>query len=109
MAETYKISAVPVLFPEGEFAGKLKGVTFRAVSATESRHWFTRNCGQFETAVSRIMHPSMARVMVATLTHGNHVELPGEYQEAQFERGFLLEWTPVHLVLPPQFAQGRAC
>jgi hypothetical protein len=102
MAETYRISAVPMLFSEGEYEGKLKGVTFTAISAGESREWFTRNCGQFETSFGRIMQHNLAGALAAALMHGDAIELPGEYHATQFERGFMYEWSPVYFVLPPR-------
>jgi hypothetical protein len=30
------------------------------------------------------------------------------YAAEQFEREFLFEWSPVHLVVPPQFVHERA-
>jgi hypothetical protein len=41
--------------------------------------------------------------MVAALTHGDDIEFPGAYPEYQFARGFLFEWSPIYLVLPPIF------
>ena len=70
--------------------------------------WFSNNCGQFELAFSRIMPRSLAHVIVASLMHGDDVEFPGFYDESQFESGFIFEWTPVHLVVPPQFAHDLA-
>jgi hypothetical protein len=103
MPGTYKITAVPTLFCEGKFAGQLKSVTFTAVSPTDTRQWPAKNCGQFETAFSRIMPKSEAHALVAALMNGDTLDLPGVYQENQFDQGFLLEWSPVHLVLPPIF------
>jgi hypothetical protein len=105
MAGTYRISAVPVLYTEGNFRGKLKGVSFTAASPMDTKEWFANNCGQFELVFSKIMPRSLAQVIVSSLMHGDDAELPGLYEESQFERGFLFEWTPVHLVAPPQFAQ----
>ena len=98
---TYAISAIPSRYPDGAYAGKLRGVTFTAVSSTENREWFATNRGQFEAAFSQIMPHSLARTILESLTHGEAVEFPGLYCEDQFERGFLFEWSPVHFVLPP--------
>ena len=103
MAEIYKISAAPTLFPEGEYQGKLKSVTFTAVSANDTRQWFAKNCGQFELAFRKIMPNGLANVIAAALINGDDVELPGLYREHQFEQGFLFEWSPIYLVLPPIF------
>jgi hypothetical protein len=103
MAETYKISAAPTLYPEGEYQGKLKSVIFKAVSASDTRQWFAKNCGQFEPAFRKIMPSGLASVIVAALMHGDDIELPGHYYGHQFEQGFLFEWSPVYLVLPPIF------
>ena len=103
MAGTYRISAVPVLHTEGNFKGKLKGVSFTAASPSDTKEWFANNCGQFELVFSKIMPRSLAHIIVAALMHGDDAELPGLYDEVQFERGFLFEWSPVHLVAPPQF------
>jgi len=102
MAERYIISAAPTLFSEGEYAGKLKGVTFTAASRTGTRQWFTKNCGQFEAEFGKIMVRGVARSLAAALLRGEDVELPGEYSEPQFERGFTFEWSPIYLVAPPQ-------
>ena len=101
MAEGYRISAAPKV--EG---GKLKGATFTAESRYEKREWFTRDCGQFEVVFGRLMPENVARMIVAALEHGDAVEFPGLYEEEQFERGFCFEWSPVHFVLPPQFARA---
>lgn len=103
MAESYKISATPSLYPAGEYEGKLKSVTFTATSQNDTRQWFAKNCGHFETAFGRIMPHSLAKSMVAHLTNGDEVEFPGVYLEYQFAQGFLFEWSPVYLVLPPIF------
>ena len=104
MAGTYKISATPLLHADGNFKGKLKGVSFIAASPMQTHEWYSNNCGQFELMFSRIMPASLARVIVASLMHGDEVEFPGFYVEEAFERGFLFEWSPVHLVLSPRFA-----
>lgn len=108
MAGNYRISATPLLHAEGAFKGKLKGVSFIAASPTETNEWFANNCGQFELAFSKIMPASLARVIVAALVHGDDVEFPGLYTAEQFEHGFLFEWSPVHLVVPPQYAHESA-
>jgi len=109
MAGTYRISAVPVLYTEGDFRGKLQGVCFTAASPTDKKEWFANNCGQFELVFGKIMPRNLANVIVASLAHGDEVELPGLYDESEFERGFLFEWTPVYLVVPPQFAHKILC
>jgi hypothetical protein len=104
MAGTYRISATPLLHAVGPFKGKLKGVSFTAASPAQTHEWYSNNCGQFELAFSKIMPASLARIIVASLMHGDDVEFPGLYQEAEFECGFLFEWSPVHLVVPPRLA-----
>jgi hypothetical protein len=47
------------------------------------------------------MPESIALFLVAALTHGDEVEFPGTYFEYHFAQGFLFEWSPVYLVLPP--------
>ena len=108
MAGNYRITATPLLHSGGDFKGKLKGVSFTAASPSNTVEWFSNNCGQFELAFSRIMPRSLAHVIVASLTHGDDVEMPGLYDESQFESGFIFEWSPVHLVVPPQFAHDLA-
>jgi hypothetical protein len=105
MEGTYKISAVPLRYSRGTFDGKLQGVNFTAVSPDDTKHWFANNCGHFELAFSRIMPSSLAKVMVTALMHGDEVEFPGLYEEEQFDRGFMFEWSPVHFVRPPEFVQ----
>jgi hypothetical protein len=104
MAETYKITAVPSLYTEGEHQGKLKGVTFTATSESDTMEWFSKNCGQFESAFAKIVAPGMARPIIVSLMQGDQVEFPGRYREEEFARGFMFEWSPVYLVAPPQFA-----
>jgi hypothetical protein len=108
MAGTYKISATPLLHTEGDFKGKLKGVSFTAASPSQTHEWFSNNCGQFELAFSRIMPAGAARIVVASLMHGDDVEFPGLYDDEQFEQGFLFEWSPVHFVVPPHYAHESA-
>jgi hypothetical protein len=103
MVESYKISATPSLYSEGEYKGKLKSITFTAVSQNDTRQWYARNCGHFEAAFSKIMPASVAKELVTRLTQGDNVEFPGAYPEHEFAQGFLFEWSPVHLVLPPIF------
>jgi hypothetical protein len=108
MAELYKISATPLLHTTGDFKGKLKGVSFTAVSPSGAMEWFSSNCGQFELAFSKIMPINLARVMVAALMHGDDVELPGVYAKHEFEDGFVFEWPRVHLTLPPIYFPDEA-
>ena len=104
MTETYKIAAVPSLYTEGEHQGKLRGVTFTATSTSDTMQWFSKNCGQFEAAFSKIVAPSLATLIAVSLRQGDQVEFPGRYREEQFAQGFMFEWSPVYLVSPPQFA-----
>ena len=109
MAERYKLSAIPELFTEGEYEGKLRGATFTASSTTNGTEpivWFTRNRGQFESAFSKIMNSDLAEAIHAALLHGNQVEFPGLYEECQFARGFMFEWSPIYFVTPPIYAYG---
>ena len=76
MAGKYKISATPLLHTGGDFKGKLKGVSFTAVSPRRTHEWFSNNCGQFELTFSRIMPRSLAHVIVASLMHGDEVGVP---------------------------------
>ena len=102
MHGNYRISATPLLFAEGSFKGKLKGVSFTAASGDDTKEWFANNCGQFELAFSRIMPRKLAQALVAALVHGDDVELPGLYGLAEFESGFVFEWSPVHFVVSPE-------
>lgn len=109
MAERYKLSATPELFTEGQYKGKLKGVTFTAASArdeTDTIEWFTRNRGQFEAAFSKIMASDLAQTIHTSLMDGDQVQFPGLYEECQFARGFMFEWTPLYFVTPPMYAYG---
>jgi hypothetical protein len=110
MAERYKLSATPELFTEGEYKGKLKGVTFIATSSrdeTDSIEWFTRNRGQFASVFSKIMDADLAQALHAGLMEGDQVEFPGLYEECQFARGFMFEWSPIYFVTPPIYAFGN--
>ena len=101
--------ATPLLHSEGDFKGKLKGVSFLAASVTNTIEWFATNCGQFEFAFSKIMPVTVAHTVARSLMHGKDVELPGLYEEEQFDHGFLFEWSPA--LKPAQTnlpAQGRA-
>jgi hypothetical protein len=110
MIGTYRISAIPYLVPEGEHKGRLNGATFTAASATDTREWFTINCGQFEGAFTQLMPGSRAKAIVTALSEGEEIELPGLYQEEQFNRGFIYEVSPVHFVLPPSIdPSGKSC
>ena len=108
MAELFRLYAAPELFIDGEYKGKLKGVNFTATSAdnTSTVEWFARNRGQLEKAFSKIMHPDIARLMHLSLTQGHGVEFPGVYQEFEFARGFMFEWSPIYFVTPPTYAYG---
>jgi hypothetical protein len=112
MAATYRISAVPTQFTGGEYKGKLKSITFTATSPNDTREWYAKNCGQFEAAFARIMPRNLARIIIAALANGDSVELPGLYEEEQFERGFLFEWSPIYFVIPspafPRDAEATA-
>ena len=100
MAESYRISAVPLLYTEGEHRGRLNGVTFTATSATDKIEWFTIDCGHFEDAFTRVLSRSRARSIVAALMEGDALELPGAYRKEQFERRFTYEWQAPHFVRP---------
>jgi len=109
MAERYKLSAIPELFTEGEYKGKLRGVTFTAIATrdeTDPIVWFTRNRGQFESAFGKIMNSDLAEAIHAALMQGRQVEFPGLYEECQFARGFMFEWSPIYFVTPPMYAYG---
>jgi len=101
MAGTYRIAAQPILDTEGNFAGQLKGITFTATSATDTREWYTPNRSQFVAAFSKLMPRTLATLIVASLMHGDEVELPGLFREEQFEGDFRFQWSPVHFVVPP--------
>ena len=101
----YRITATPLLYSEGAFKGKLKGVSFTAASCKDTKEWFSNNCGQFELQFSKIMPRSLAQVIVTALRHGDEVEFPGTFEEQEFDHGFLFEWSPVHFIVPPQFAE----
>ena len=103
MAELYTITASPSLYSNGEYQGKLKSVTFHAVAPNDTRQWFAKNCGHFANAFQRIMPAHLAVDLVASLMRGHEVQFPGEYLDYQFAQGFLFEWSPVYLVLPPVF------
>jgi hypothetical protein len=108
MAGLYRISATPVLHSAGAFQGKLKGISFTAVSSLESNEWYSNNCGHFELAFSKIMPTVRAEAIVARLMHGDEVEFPGLYAVEQFENGFVYEWPCVppdvsHFLLGGEF------
>ena len=107
MAGTYRISAIPMLYSRGNFAGKLQGASFTAVSPSDTREWFTNNCGQFELEFSKVMPLPIARILVASLKRGDEVELPGLYASRQFERGFIFEWPAADFLEPLRFAHER--
>jgi len=98
-----------LLFSEGEHQGSLSGVTFTAASSTDTRVWFAINCGQFEGAFIRLMPRSRVKMILAALVEGEEIELPGLYQEEQFDCGFRYEWSPVHLVVPPSYCVRPEC
>lgn len=100
MAGTYRIAAQPMLNTEGDFERKLKGITFIATSATDVRKWFAPDRGQFVSAFSKLMPRTLATLIVASLMHGDEVELPGLFREDQFEGDFRFQWSPVHFVVP---------
>ena len=110
MPGIYRISATPVLYTTGAFKGKLKGVSFTSASPADTHEWYANNCGHFEIAFSRIMPRNLAQVIVASLTQGDEVELPGLYAEQEFEGGFLFEWSPVQFIVPlPDRPREYAC
>ncbi len=108
MAGTYRIAAQPILDTEDNFAGQLKGITFTATSATDTREWYTPNCSQFVAAFSKLMPRTLATLIVASLMHGDQIELPGLFREDQFESDFRFEWSPVHFVVPSAI-RTRVC
>jgi hypothetical protein len=95
MGNLYKISATPVLHAAGPFQGKLKGISFTAVSSLETNEWYSNNCGHFVLAFSKIMPAVRAEALLARLMQGDDVELPGLYAVEQFECGFVYEWPRV--------------
>jgi hypothetical protein len=103
MTETYKLAAKPFLLPEGPFKGKLKGVTFRVTSSTNTKQWFSINCGQFGDCFAKLTPHVPAKEIVAALSNGDDVEFPGIYQEEQFNRGFVYELSPVRFEPSPSY------
>lgn len=100
MTKEYRITATPE-----RKDGRLAGVVFTAESAGERREWFARNCGQFPAVFARVMPAEVARALIASLQAGDVVEFPGRYSEEDFERQFAFEWSPVHFLRPPVFAE----
>jgi hypothetical protein len=88
MTEAYKLAASPILFTEGQFEGKLKGVAFSATSPSDTKQWLTINCGQLLRCFHNLIPDGSAEAMVAALVGGDNVEFPGLHQEEQFECGF---------------------
>jgi hypothetical protein len=101
MAERYNLAATPFLFPEGEFKGHLKGVTFKATSKADTKQWFTINCGQFERAFRKLIPRGLAHEAIATLLRGDDIAFPGSYLKEQFEGGFNYEWSTVQFEPDP--------
>jgi hypothetical protein len=108
MKETYNLAAIPFLFSDGEFKGHLKGVTFIATSTTDTKQWFTINCGQFETAFCKLIPSTLAKEIIAVLIRGDGIEFPGLYQKEQFDHGFNYEWSPVHFERAPLIGPGHS-
>ena len=96
MPEAYKLAASPILFSEGQFKGKLKGVAFTATSTRDTKRWRTVNCGQFPMCVNNLVPDGSADAMVAALVRGDDVEFPGQYQEEELKCGF----TYIHEAMP---------
>jgi hypothetical protein len=88
MKETYTLTATPFLFPEGEFEGELNGVTFTATSPTNTKRWFTVNCGQFGNSFANLVPRELAEEITASLTRGDEVDFPGTYENQQLKGGF---------------------
>jgi hypothetical protein len=86
--ETYRLLATPLLFPEGEFEGKLKSITFTAISPSNTKQWCTLNCGQFGGFFSKLVPSKLAGEMLASLKRGDNIDFPGVYQGSQFDGGF---------------------
>lgn len=99
--KTYTLLAAPILFTHGQFKGKLKGVTFSAISSEDTKQWLTINCGQFQRSFSKLIPASLAEQMVDALTRGDNVEFPGLYQEEQFVDGFVHIQNETPIVLKP--------
>ena len=106
MAETYNLAATPFLFPEGEFKGRLKGVSFRATSATGTKNWFAINCGQFPRVFRKLIPSESADEIMIALMQGEGTEFPGLYQMEQFDHGFHYEWSPVYFEVDPSLRSG---
>ena len=88
VTEAYKLAASPILFTEGQFKGKLKGIAFSATSPSDTRQWLTINCGQFLRFFKNLIPDGSAEAMVAALVRGDNIDFPGLYREEQFECGF---------------------
>jgi hypothetical protein len=89
MARTYKLTATPFLFIEGEFKGKMRNVTFIAQSPTQTKRWFATDFGHFEAAFSDLVGVDVAKKMVAALHRGEDIEFPNLYEKEQFDYGFI--------------------
>ena len=98
MAESYKVSAEPLLYTEGDHKGRLNGVFFTATSGTEKITWFTVDRGHFEDVFTRVLSRGRARSLVASLMEGDNVELPDVYRKEQFDDHFAYGWKAPHFV-----------
>jgi len=85
---TYKLSAKPSLIAEGEFKGKLLSVVFIATSPGEAVRWFAINCGQFESAFSKLIPSGLATEMVDALTRGEAIVFPGIKKKSSLTAAF---------------------
>jgi hypothetical protein len=89
MAGTYKLTATPFLFCEGQFKGKMRNVTFTAQSSTQTNRWFATNFGHFEKCFSDLVGVKLAKEIVTALRKGEDVEFPSLYEKEQFDYGFI--------------------
>ncbi|MBB5060475.1 hypothetical protein HDF16_005211 [Granulicella aggregans] len=79
MNQTFKLTVMPGLLSEGEFAGHLETVHFIAKSETELHEWWAVNTGTLEQEFGQVVSLELASHLVGRLRVGETVEFPNRY------------------------------
>ena len=89
MAQTFTLTAVPWLLPEGEFKGYLEYVTFIATDGGYTKKWSSTNIGTYAEDFAKILPPSDAQDVLERLRRGEMVLFPGLFE---LDKGCCISW-----------------
>jgi hypothetical protein len=72
MADTFALTAIPWLLPEGEHKGHLEYVTFIATDSSETQKWSVTNTGTLAQDFALVVDAATAHSIVQRLCNGEN-------------------------------------